>query len=226
MRYSIKSILSVTVLGGALGAGLMLSAAPASALTVDGELSDWGITVGDSNTSNFSSLNTGIGIVSSFAEDQNDNSNNHYLGPNYGGQNYDVEFIGMAMQGSIMYLAIVTGQRPDNGLSTYSPGGIYMTTPFGIVGIEVGGGPGGGDANRRLGLGECRLDPQSHRTSFAGADEHQRREHPGRHGGLRLYPQRPDQPARGHRARARRNQPSRRGRHRVDRHPLEPELRQ
>ena len=42
MRYSIKSILSVAVLGGALGAGLMLSAAPASALTVDGELSDWG----------------------------------------------------------------------------------------------------------------------------------------------------------------------------------------
>ena len=143
MRYSIKSILSVAVLGGALGAGLMLSAAPASALTVDGDLSDWGITVGNSNTSNFSSLNTGIGIVSSFAEDQNDNSNNHYLGPNYGGQNYDVEFIGMAMQGSIMYLAIVTGQRPDNGLSTYSPGGIYMTTPFGIVGIEVGGGAGG-----------------------------------------------------------------------------------
>lgn len=85
MRYSIKSILSVAGLGGALGAGLMLSTAPASALTVDGDLSDWGITVGDSNTSNFSSLNTGIGIVSSFAEDQNDNSNNHYLGPNYGG---------------------------------------------------------------------------------------------------------------------------------------------
>ena len=40
MRYSIKSILSVAVLGGALGAGLMLSAAPASALTVDGDLSD------------------------------------------------------------------------------------------------------------------------------------------------------------------------------------------
>jgi hypothetical protein len=43
-----------------------------------------------------------------------------------------------------MYLAIVTGQRPDNGLSTYSPGDIYMTTPLGIVSIEVGGGPGGG----------------------------------------------------------------------------------
>ena len=140
MRYPVKSIISAAL----FGAGLMLSAAPASALTVDGDLSDWGITVGDNNTSNFSSLNPGIGIVSSYTEDQEDNSNNHYLGPNYGGQNYDAVFIGMAMQGSIMYLAIVTGQRPDNGLSTYSPGDIYMTTPLGIVGIEVGGGPGGG----------------------------------------------------------------------------------
>lgn len=67
--------------------------------------------------------------------------------PNYGGQNYDVEFMGMSLQGNTMYLAIVTGQRPDNGLKRYSPGDIYLTTPEGVFGIEVGDGPGGGDGS-------------------------------------------------------------------------------
>ena len=50
--------------------------------------------------------------------------------------------MGVALQGNVMYIAIVTGQRPDNGLMRYSPGDIYMTTPVGVVGIEVGGGVG------------------------------------------------------------------------------------
>ena len=128
----------------ALGLGLSLSAA-ASAITIDGNLSDWGVTVADNNNSDFSSPSATIGLVSTFTEDQNDFAgNNGYVGPNYGGQNYDAEFMGVALQGKTMYLAIVSGQRPDNGLSKYSPGDIYMTTPVGIVGIEVGGGAGGG----------------------------------------------------------------------------------
>lgn len=133
------------VFTAALGLGFALSAASASAITIDGNLSDWGVTVADGNNSNFSSPSATIGLVSSFIEDQNDFAGNGgYVGPNYGGQNYDAEFMGVALQGKTMYLAIVSGQRPDNGLSKYSPGDIYMTTPVGVVGIEVGGGVGGG----------------------------------------------------------------------------------
>lgn len=128
----------------ALGLGLALSSA-ASAITIDGNLSDWGVTVADNNNSNFSSPSATIGLVSAFTEDQNDfHGDGGYVGPNYGGQNYDAEFMGVALQGKTMYLAIVSGQRPDNGLVRYSPGDIYMTTPVGVVGIEVGGGAGGG----------------------------------------------------------------------------------
>jgi len=141
MRYSLKPLVFATT----LGLGVALSAASASAITIDGDLSDWGITVADGNNSNFSSPSPTIGLVSSFIEDQNDSAGaGGYVGPNYGGQNYDAEYMGVAVQGSMMYIAIVSGQRPDNGLSNYSPGDIYMTTPVGIVGIEVGGGIGGG----------------------------------------------------------------------------------
>ncbi|MFT5485709.1 MAG: hypothetical protein ACI9JL_000755 [Paracoccaceae bacterium] len=133
------------VFAATLGLGFALSAGSASAITIDGNLSDWGVTVADGNNSNFSSPSPTIGLVSTFTEDQNDFAGNGgYVGPNYGGQNYDAEFMGVAVQGNTMYLAIVSGQRPDNGLSKYSPGDIYMTTPVGVVGIEVGGGTGGG----------------------------------------------------------------------------------
>jgi hypothetical protein len=141
MRNALKPIVFATT----LGLGLAMSAASASAITIDGDLSDWGITVADGNNSNFSSPSTTIGLVSTFTEDQNDFAGNGgYVGPNYGGQNYDAEFMGVAVQGKMMYIAIVSGQRPDNGLAYYSPGDIYLTTPVGIVGIEVGGGVGGG----------------------------------------------------------------------------------
>ena len=135
-----------------LTAGLLtaLAATPAlsSTITIDSDLSDWGVTVADNNGSDFSSLNPNIGLVASFIEDSNDHAGDGgYVGPNHGGQNYDAEFLGMALQGNTMYLAIVTGQRPDNGLKRYSPGDIYLTTPEGVFGIEVGGGPGGGDGS-------------------------------------------------------------------------------
>lgn len=128
-----------------VGLGLGLTATGAAALTIDGDLSDWGITVADGNNSDFSNPNPGIGLVAAFEEDQNDFAGDSgYVGPNHGGQNYDAEYMGIAIQGTTMYLAIVSGQRPDNGLTRYSPGDIYLTTPLGIMGIEVGGGPGGG----------------------------------------------------------------------------------
>ena len=144
MRHSFTPF----VLAATLGLGFALSTTSASAITIDGNLSDWGVTVADGNNSNFSSPSTTIGLVSTFTEDQNDFAGDSgYVGPNYGGQNYDAEFMGVAVQGNTMYLAIVTGQRPDNRLTRYSPGDIYMTTPVGVVGIEVGGGVGGGAGN-------------------------------------------------------------------------------
>ncbi len=145
MRGSKKTFGSIAGSIGAVALAFALTAAPAGAatLTVDGNLSDWGITVGDNNTSNFSALAGDIGLLASFTEDQNDNAGDSgYLGPNQGGQNYDAEFLGMALQGSTLYVAIVTGQRPDNGLTRFSPGDIHLTIDGVEYGIEVGGGTG------------------------------------------------------------------------------------
>lgn len=145
MRGSKKTFGSIAGSIGAVALAFALSTAPAGAatLTVDGNLSDWGITVGDNNTSNFSNLAGNIGLLASFVEDQNDNAGDSgYVGPNQGGQNYDAEFLGMAMQGSTLYIAIVTGQRPDNGLTRFGPGDIHLTIDGVEYGIEVGGGNG------------------------------------------------------------------------------------
>ena len=132
-------------------AGIALLSAPAAAatITIDGNLSDWGITVSDSPgstpLSNFSNLSTTIGLQASFVEDQNDNAGDGgFLGPNQGGQNYDAEFLGVALQNTTLFIAIVTGQRPDNGATRYSPGDIMLTINNNLYGIEVGGGVGGG----------------------------------------------------------------------------------
>jgi hypothetical protein len=119
----------------------------AAAIVVDGNLSDWGVTIADNNLSNYSGLLTSeIGLLGALIEDQNDNAGDSgFLGPNYGGQNYDAEFLGVALQGTTLYIAIATGQRPDNGFSRYSPGDVYiLVAGGGTYGIEVGGGPGGG----------------------------------------------------------------------------------
>jgi hypothetical protein len=118
--------------------------------TVDGNLSEWGITVADNNGSvyaglaNPSSGRTTLGGSDLFyhVEDQNDKAPiTGYLGPDYGGQDYDAEFLGMVLNGSTMSLALVTGQRPDNTLTNYSPGDLLIKTSTGIYGIEVGGDP-------------------------------------------------------------------------------------
>jgi hypothetical protein len=95
---------------------------------------------------------TTLGTTFFFArEDQNDHwGDSGFLGPNYGGQNYDAEFMGLAFDANRLYLAIVTGQRPDNGFMRFSPGDIRIVakeTKDGpvrnVFGIEVGGGRGG-----------------------------------------------------------------------------------
>jgi hypothetical protein len=134
---------AVLVLGW-LAAWCVASAATAAPLVVDGSLADWGFTVADNNLSTFVPSNdyTLQGLVT---EDTSDTAgDSFFLGPNYGGQNYDVEAMAVATQGGFLHVAIVTGQRPDNGLARYSPGDLKIVTGGGTYGVEVGGGAGGG----------------------------------------------------------------------------------
>jgi len=137
-------------------------------IVVDGGTSDWGVTVIDGTSTNKtpSSFGTGTLLVPAVAnngyggnavyhrylpnsketlffqtEDQDDTAGTGgYLGPYYGGQNYDSEFLGASLcDGKTLSILVVSGQRPDNGLSNYSPGDIRISTSIGVFGIEVGG---------------------------------------------------------------------------------------
>jgi hypothetical protein len=140
-----------SILAGSLTA-LALCGPTFAGPIVDGSVADWGITVGDGNGSNFSSpgaAGTLPGKTFFFArEDQNDFAGDAgYVGPNYGGQNYDVEFMGVAIDASRLYIAIVSGQRPDNGLQRFSPGDLRIVANNGhVYGVEFGGGVGGAAA--------------------------------------------------------------------------------
>ena len=128
-----------------LASVLALSALPAFAgpITINGDLSDWGIAVADGTSLNKVGTNyTGLrgDLIGYMTEDTNDTSNSYTVGPYSGGQNYDGEFFGGLIQGNTLYLAILTGQRPDNGASEYAPGDIRIKTSAGLFGIEVGGG--------------------------------------------------------------------------------------
>lgn len=150
MRSILVSALAALAFSGPTFAGPIT-------ITVDGNVSiaEWGIKVGDNNLSNFSNPGvpgTSPGTTFFFArEDQNDLwGDGGYLIPHYGGQNYDAEFMGLAIDSTKLYLTIVTGQRPDNGFSRFSPGDIRIVAKQSkdgpvqsTFGIEVGGGLGG-----------------------------------------------------------------------------------
>lgn len=143
MQKSVAPYLFLAALAG----GLLPSAASAG-ITVDGNLNDWGINVKDNNQTTYNVPNN-IGVIATFKEDQDDNAGSGgYLGPHSGGQDYDAEFLGVAKNGNTLSIAVLTGQRPDNGFSKFAPGDIQI---FGtqngqsvVFGIEVGGGSGGG----------------------------------------------------------------------------------
>jgi hypothetical protein len=131
-------------------------ASPASAITVDGSVSDWGITLvnGPSGTtpgtggSSYAGVAGTPGLLGSTIEDTNDASNSYAVGPNYGGQDYDAQFLGIARAANTLYVAVTSGQRPDNGYDRFEPGDFRMTVlnqagGTDYYGIEVGGGKGG-----------------------------------------------------------------------------------
>lgn len=68
--------------------------------------------------------------------------------PNVGGQNYDAEWMGTGLEGDTLYLAILSGQRPDNGFGNYAPGDLRLVVKnngafVAEFAIEMGGGVGG-----------------------------------------------------------------------------------
>jgi hypothetical protein len=139
-----------------------------AAISVDGNLGDWGITVGGgpygSGHLNYTGYNytyhpsltppetigkKGLATidgrtVSYHLEDSCDTSNSYQVGPLYGGQNYDAEALLVSVVGFDLYVAIATGQRSDNGFDTFAPGDIRITNASQTKtwGIEVGGGAG------------------------------------------------------------------------------------
>jgi len=152
MRMSLTRTVSA-----ALAIGLIAVTAPAASaaiVTVDGDLSEWGITVADTNASSWSGFGTGATVTASgqdttpftfdFDLEQTDDlaGLGGSLGPLQGGQDYDAEFLGIGLDGMDVVIAIVTGQRPDNTLANFSPGDIWISTSDGVFGIEVGGGDG------------------------------------------------------------------------------------
>ncbi len=121
----------------------LVPAAVHAGLIVDGHLGDWGVVVADNNGSTYSFL-PGLDLLGWHIEDQDDKAGHGFvLGPNQGGQDYDAEMMAVALQGGRIHIAIVTGQRPDNGLASFGPGDIRIETASGTLGIEVGGGAGG-----------------------------------------------------------------------------------
>lgn len=143
------------LLCASIAAGLSCQSLLATPITVDGNLSDWGITVGDNNGSSFGSLAGNMGLIGAHLEDTSDISNNYYLGPGNGGQNYDAEFMAVARQGNSLFVALVTGQRPDNGAAYYSPGDFRFETSAGRFGVEAGGGKGYASSTATSPLGKA-----------------------------------------------------------------------
>ena len=103
-----------------LGACAILSV-PASAYTIDGSLADWGVTPG-AYCSGSSDWIPDTGIW--YAVDDNNPAIN-YVGPGYGGQEYDAEAIYIDFDSSNLYFSVVTG-FPGSGTDEYKPGDIAL----------------------------------------------------------------------------------------------------
>ena len=126
---------------------MVLTKASFAELVVDANLGDWGITVADNNASSLA-LAPGFELLGAHIEDQDDLAGiGAPLGPNLGGQRYDAELLAVAHQSGQLFVALVTGQRPDNELKWFAPGDLLIETSAGRFGIEIGGGPGGADGS-------------------------------------------------------------------------------
>ena len=106
------------------------------AATVDGNLAEWGVAVANTNNASFGGLTNdttesggtqqttlgGLTMYYYLEDTETGRPSGIRLGPDYGGQDYDAEFMGIVISGNTVSIAIVSGQRPDNGLAVLQPG--------------------------------------------------------------------------------------------------------
>lgn len=114
----------------AMSAAALLLPGAAHAITVDGLASDWGVSGLGSDTADYSGVVGTAWETTAFEDDGN-------LAPGAGGQNYDVEFMSLYIEGNTLYGIVMSGQRADNGASLYSPGDVFITAYDANLGSDV-----------------------------------------------------------------------------------------
>ena len=103
-----KRIVPLRIVPSALfGAALLGACATSQAITVDGNLADWGLSFSGSASDWFT---TKPGVLS-VVEDQS-GGRGAFLNPGWGGQAYDAEAMYMTWNTSHLYVAMVTGHNP------------------------------------------------------------------------------------------------------------------
>jgi len=111
---------ALSILSGAFAMGLAM---PASAYTIDADLSDWGVQR-NGNVADW----TPHALAKAWTVEDQTGGRGAYLTPGYGGQAYDVEALYVDYDASYLYLALVTGHSP----LTSNSGGNYAAGDFGI----------------------------------------------------------------------------------------------
>lgn len=106
-------MLLLLLLGGGLG-----TPQSSAAITVNGDLSDWGVTPGAYNSSDFSAWDSKPGVYK-IVGDQSPNVPGGFVGPGWGGQSFDVEAIYFTRDINTAYFAVVSG-FPLAGVPGYS----------------------------------------------------------------------------------------------------------
>ena len=135
-------ILSLVVLG------LMAGRASGYTMTVDGDVSDWGIAPGAFGSSDWEPLPGTQGIWGP-PEDYAPGTSGGYVYPGYGGQEFDAEAFYLTYDENCAYIAVVCGM-PPSGAQGHRPGDIALdfgldgTWDLGIATTSYGGKTAGG----------------------------------------------------------------------------------
>lgn len=137
-----KALLLICALGLGLSAESM-----AVTITVDGNLSDWGLNWSDSDNSNDWTPTPNMGISYTVEDYTGGNNRNGQVNPGYGGQAYDAEALYVTWDANNLYIALVTGHSPTTPDSNgdFGPGDFALAfwdgtgTPVYMYGIETTG---------------------------------------------------------------------------------------